>query len=67
MSRIIEKHDDDKEYIFTCPICGTVFTEKERNIHEVINDGYRNITYNVFCPNCNRTTIYPNMEEYKHE
>ena len=32
MAKIIEKRDSDTEFIFTCPICGTIFTEIERNM-----------------------------------
>ena len=64
MGKIVKKNDNDKEYIFTCPICGTIFTERERNIDSAIDiDG---ITLNslVKCPNCDRCSNYSELEEY---
>ena len=70
MADIIKKKDNDKEYVFTCPICGTIFTERERNIEKQEWDfgdiGEINIftKYIVHCPNCNTTDILQELEEY---
>lgn len=61
MAKIIEKHDNDKNYIFTCPVCGTIFTERERNIDTDIG-----ILSKVRCPNCELCSSYRELKEY-HE
>lgn len=70
---IIEKHDNDKEYIFTCPICGTIFTAREREItksRDWDSDGRpSNIdphySYYITCPNCIKVSEYKILNEYK--
>lgn len=57
---IIEKRDNDEEFIFTCPICGTIFTEISRNIYKYSS------TFEVDCPNCKRAYEYYKLESY-HE
>ena len=68
MAKIIEKHDNDKIYIFTCPICGTKFTERERHLreyHSLLKGDYSGPPlYNITCPNCERTSPYRKLEEY---
>ena len=64
MANIIKNKDNDKEYVFTCPICGTIFTERERNIGKnTTADGFL-IGYVVDCPNCGRDSGYSELEEY---
>ena len=61
MAEIIEKHDNDNVYIFTCPICGTKFTERSRNIYR---SNYSPIVHSTRCPNCSVTSDYYELEEY---
>ena len=70
MAEIIEKHDNDKTYMFTCPTCGTKFTERERKLHRGINfvgDYIGPDMYEITCPNCEKTNFYSNYEEIKDE
>lgn len=65
MANIIKKKDNDKEYVFTCPICGTIFTERERNIGKnTTTDGFLT-GYITTCPNCGRDSGYSELEEYE--
>ena len=66
MAKIIEKHDNDKNYIFTCPVCGTVFTERERNIESDIGINGSIMVSRVRCPNCELCSSYIELKEY-HE
>ena len=64
MANIIKKKDNDKEYVFTCPVCGTVFTERERYIgRNTSMNGYL-LGCIVECPNCKRESNYGCVEEY---
>ena len=70
MGDIIVKKDNDKKFVFTCPICGTIFTERERNIEKQewdfgdMAEYYAPVRYIVHCPNCNTTDILQELEEY---
>lgn len=70
MSQIIKQKDNDKEYIFTCPVCGTIFTERERNIEKqewdygYIGEYNISVKYISRCPNCNTVDIHQELEEY---
>ena len=67
MAKIIEKHDNDKNYVFTCPVCGTVFTERERSIKpNYCMDGLVH-GYILSCPNCEIVTIYRELKEYQEQ
>lgn len=66
MAKIIERHDNDKNYIFTCPICGTVFTERERNIEPSIGIDGKAHGFVLQCPNCRLGSKYQELKEY-HE
>lgn len=61
MAKIIEKHDNDEVYIFTCPVCGTKFTERERKIYR---SNYTQLVYSTRCPNCSVTSDYYGLEGY---
>lgn len=65
MAKIIEKHDNDKNYIFTCPVCGTVFTERERNVESAIGINGRIMTSRARCPNCELFSGYRELKEYQ--
>lgn len=71
MAKIIEKHDTDTEYIFTCPICGTIFTEIERNMFSEFfsGAGVEKIICKITCPNCSRSENWEvnELKEYKEE
>lgn len=64
MAKIIEKHDYDKNYIFTCPVCGTVFTERERNIRANITLGECANGIPIRCPNCGISAKCKELKEY---
>ena len=64
MADIIKKKDEDTVFVFKCPICGTIFTERERNIGKNINIGGLLLGYVVDCPNCKRESDYYSVEEY---
>ena len=70
MGDIIIKKDNDKKYVFTCSICGTIFTERERNIEkQELDFGYigRSDIQNRYvtnCPNCKIRSVYSELEEY---
>lgn len=65
---IITKNDNDKKYIFTCPICGTVFTALGREI-EQREASYENgilPLHELRCPNCCHNLIFSGeLTEYK--
>lgn len=69
MADIIKKKDNDKKFVFTCPICGTIFTERERslekyaNLSETSENDYPFI-YIARCPNCDIRSEYLDLEEY---
>ena len=65
MAKIIEKHDNDKNYIFTCPVCGTVFTERERNVSTAIGINGSIMASRVRCPNCELCSNYRELKEYQ--
>ena len=69
MANIIKKKDNDKEYVFTCPVCGTVFTERERNIDTGMSFLNGNpLSHIVKCPNCGRQHEYfEKLEEYNKD
>lgn len=72
MANIIKKKDNDKKYVFTCPICGTIFTERERNIEPTSiyeakieqQIGIIGEAYNLKCPNCGVSSTFEKLEEY---
>ena len=68
MADIIEKKDNDKKFVFTCPIYGTIFTERERNIDKYgdygIETGIVSFDYKVRCPNCELNSSYEKLELY---
>ena len=67
MATIIEQHDDDEVYKFTCPICGTVFSAREREIDKYELDpsnSYYQIKYLVGCPNCKKYVSFSDKNEY---
>lgn len=68
MADIIKKKDNDKKFVFTCPICGTVFTERERNIDKYadweLETGLFLFDYKVRCPNCELSSSYEKLELY---
>lgn len=78
--KIIEKHDNykdkysNKEYLFVCPICGTIFTAKYDEITKphIVYDAERGAPYEVpyfriCCPNCNQVSPYSSLDEYQNE
>ena len=64
MADIIKQKDNDKKYVFTCPICGTIFTERERTIGRNISPYGDLLGCIVECPNCKRESNYGCVEEY---
>jgi transcription elongation factor Elf1 len=68
MGDIIKKKDNDKKFVFECPICGTIFTEKERNIEKYVDNeleiGIFSFSYKVRCPNCELNSSYEKLELY---
>ena len=69
MADIIKKKDNDKKFVFTCPICGTIFTERERNIDKYggdckLENGMVSFDYKVRCPNCELNSSYEKLELY---
>ena len=66
MSNIIKKKDNDKEYVFTCPVCGTVFTERERKMDNdsIYLEGGYTFANIISCPNCFVRSIHTELEEY---
>lgn len=69
MADIIKKKDNDKKFVFECPICGTIFTERERNIEKYGNldtmaESVSMFRYVVRCPNCEIRSEYSEPEEY---
>ena len=64
MADIIKQKDNDKKYVFTCPICGTIFTERERTIGRNISPYGDLLGCIVDCPNCKRESNYSHVEEY---
>lgn len=68
MAYIIKEKNNDKEYVFTCPICGTIFTERERNIEKYgdykLEIGIFSFDYKVRCPNCELNSSYEKLELY---
>lgn len=62
MGDIIKKKDNDKKFVFTCPMCGTIFTERERNIDKYgdyeLDKGRVLFGYKVRCPNCELNSSY---------
>ena len=71
MTKVIEVHNDDKEFKFTCPVCGTIFSERSRKIRSSTykyaagNLGTKTIVKNVVkCPNCMCESEYDSLVEY---
>ena len=74
MANIIKKKDNDKKFVFTCPICGTIFTERERSLEKYANlsetpvsETHENdypFIYISRCPNCDIRSEYLDLEEY---
>jgi len=67
MATIIEQHDDDNMYEFICPICGTIFSAREREIDKYELDStnsYYQIKYLVECPNCKKYVSFSDKNEY---
>lgn len=56
MAEIIEKHDNDRVIKHTCKCCGTIFTERERNLYvQEYHAMFETIlSYYCNCPNCKR-------------
>ena len=71
MTKVIEVHNDDKEFKFTCPVCGTIFSERSRKIRSTYNYaagdtlGTKTAIKNVVkCPNCMCESEYDSLVEY---
>ena len=68
MTKVLEVHDNDKEYVFTCPICGTVYTARERDLAKwaivTLDNGEEICKYIITCPNCSTSSTYTSLEEY---
>ena len=64
MANIIKKKDEDTVFVFKCPICGTIFTERERAIGRNMSPNGYLLGCVVDCPNCKRESNYSNVEEY---
>jgi len=64
MADIIKKKDEDLVFVFKCPICGTIFTEKQRAIGRNISPYGDLLGCVVDCPNCKRESNYSDVEEY---
>ena len=72
MTKIIEVHNNDKEFKFTCPVCGTIFSERSIKIR---SSAYKYVTGDTFstktilknvvkCPNCMCESEYDSLVEY---
>ena len=72
MTKIIEVHNNDKEFKFTCPVCGTIFSERSRKIRSSTYkyatgetlDVKTIVKHVVKCPNCMCESEYDSLVEY---
>ena len=67
MGRILELHNEhnEKEYMFTCDICGTKYSKYAHEIYTIAY-GIPRIS-EVSCPNCHRgIVIVGGLEEHEY-